>query len=389
MLEPPIPHTSVNHVSCVVTDEVYVPSENPQYVSWGDHETVTDIIASKIFLPVFISGLSGNGKTIMVEQACAKLQREFVRVQISPETDEDDLIGGFRLLNGETVFQKGPVIKAMEAGALLLIDEIDRGSNKLMCLQGVLEGTPVLLKKTGQVVIPKAGFSIIATANTKGRGSDDGKFNAATVLDEAFLERFVTTIEQSYPPEAIEKKIVVAHMEKFNCVDLEFADRLCAWSSTIHKTYADQGVDEIVSTRRLCHIVKMFSIFRERLRSINACVTRYEPDVKAAFLDLYSKIDASAEAEKKEAEEKKKRAVIAAEAARRIAPHPSLASTTNPFRNVPTSKTPQAPSSSVKRAAAGLDPELLKIMSKIASGGNLKNSDRDDMTDVINYSLRA
>ena len=278
-------------VSSVVNDEVFVPEKEDTYVVWGNFKDVEKIIQSRIFYPTYVTGLSGNGKTMMVEQACARANREYVRVQITPETDEDDLIGGFRLVNGETVFQKGPVIKAMERGAILLIDEIDRGSNKIMCLQGVLEGKPVLIKKTGEVVSPSNGFNVIATANTKGKGSDDGRFIAATIIDEAFLERFTITLEQPYPTSSIERKIVMKHMEKYNCVDKEFADLLTVWSETIRKTFEDDGVDEIISTRRLCHIVQSFSIFNDRQKAIELCVNRFDEDTKEAFIDLYTKVD--------------------------------------------------------------------------------------------------
>ena len=230
-------------ITSITNDEVFVPPKDSSFVTWGHCSDVSKIIQSRNFYPVFVTGLSGNGKTMMVEQTCAKLNREYVRVQITPETDEDDLIGGFRLVNGETVFCKGPVIKAMEKGAILLIDEIDRGSNKLMCLQGVLEGKPVLVKKTGEVISPLNGFNVIATANTKGKGSDDGRFVSATIIDEAFLERFTITLEQPYPTSSVERKIVVKHMEKFDCHDDKFADSLVVWSETIRKTFEDGGVD--------------------------------------------------------------------------------------------------------------------------------------------------
>lgn len=280
-------------VSSVSNDEVYIPQRDKTFVKWGNFADILKIIKSRMFYPTYVTGLSGNGKTFMVEQACAQADREYVRVQISPETDEDDLIGGFRLLNGETVFQKGPVIKAMEAGAILLIDEIDRGTNKIMCLQGVLEGKPILIKKTGEVVTPKDGFNVISTANTKGKGSDDGRFTAATIIDEAFLERFTITIEQKYPAVATEKKIVMKHMEKFECVDDEFNELLVGWADTIRKTFEDGGVDEIISTRRLCHIVQTFGIFGKRDKAIALCVNRFDDDTKEAFLDLYTKVDAS------------------------------------------------------------------------------------------------
>jgi MoxR-like ATPase len=278
-------------------EEVYVPRVDPTFVPWGDFKTVKTVIDSRMFFPMYISGLSGNGKTMMVEQACAKSKREFVRVQISPETDESDLLGSFRLVDGETVFYKGPVIKAMERGAILLIDELDRGTNKIMCLQGVLEGKPVLLKKIGQVIVPTQGFNVIATANTKGNGSEDGRFSAASIIDEAFLERFVATIEQPYPAISVEKSIVQKHMTSLGFMDEEFADRLVAWSDIIRKTFQEGGMDDLISTRRLCHIVKSYSIFKNRSTAIAMCIARFAPDTASAFLDLYSKIDATVQPE--------------------------------------------------------------------------------------------
>ena len=280
-------------ITSILNTDTYVPTSDPTYVRWGEFADIASIIKSRSFYPVYIAGLSGNGKTMMVEQACAHAEREYIRVQISPETDEDDLIGGFRLLNGETVFAKGPVVKAMERGAILLIDEIDRSTNKIMCLQGVLEGKPIMIKKTGEIIRPANGFNVIATANTKGKGSDEGRFVSATVIDEAFLERFVCTIEQTYPPLATERKIVVKHMEKYNKVDEDFAEKLVTWSEVIRKTFSDGGVDELISTRRLCHIAHTFSIFDDRLKAINMCISRFDEDTKVAFSDLYSKIDAS------------------------------------------------------------------------------------------------
>lgn len=281
-------------VVSVSNDEVFVPEKLKTFVKWGHFADVSQIIKSRMFYPVYVTGLSGNGKTMMIEQACAEANREYVRVQITPETDEDDLIGGFRLVNGETVFAKGPVIKAMEAGAILLVDEIDRGSNKLMAMQGVLEGKPVLIKKTGEVIRPAPGFNVIATANTKGKGSEDGRFIAATIVDEAFLERFTITLEQPYPEAKVEKKIVMKHMELFNCVDDNFADILVKWGTAIRKTFEDGGVDEIISTRRICHIVQTFSIFNNRKKAVQMCVSRFDDDTKAAFVDLYEKIDSEA-----------------------------------------------------------------------------------------------
>lgn len=279
-------------VQSVSSEEVYIPEKDATFVRWGYFSDVKKIIESGMFYPMYVAGLSGNGKTMMIEQACANAKREYVRVQITPETDEDDLIGGFRLLNGETVFAKGPVIKAMEAGAILLIDEIDRGSNKLMALQGVLEGKPVLIKKTGEVVRPAPGFNVIATANTKGQGDEAGRFISATIIDEAFLERFTVTLEQPYPSASVEKKIVKNHMGKFGASDDEFAEKLVNWGQAIRKTFEDGGVDDIISTRRLCHIVQTFSIFNDRKKAIELCVNRFDADTRAAFVDLYEKIDA-------------------------------------------------------------------------------------------------
>ena len=295
--QPQQENTVATSVQSIRNSEIFIPSKDEYYVPWGNYKDVENIIKSTMFYPVYITGLSGNGKTMMVEQACAKAKREYIRVQITPETDEDDLIGGFRLVNGETVFAEGPVIKAMKAGAILLIDELDRGSNKIMCLQGVLEGKPILIKKTGEIVEPVSGFNVIATANTKGKGSDDGRFIAATIIDEAFLERFTITMEQPYPSLSIEKKIVVKHMEKFGKKDLDFAEKLSVWSETIRKTYEDDGIDDLISTRRLCHIVQTFAIFGDRMKAIELCVNRFDGDTKEAFLDLYTKVDVTATGE--------------------------------------------------------------------------------------------
>ena len=290
----------VKGVESVSNDEVFVPDYDETFVPWGNFAEIVKVLKSGMFYPTFVSGLSGNGKTFQIEQACAKLNREYVRVQISPETDEDDLIGGFRLIKGETVFQKGPVIKAMEAGAVLMIDEIDRGTNKIMCLQGVLEGKPVLIKKTGEVIIPKDGFNIIATANTKGKGSEDGRYSGASVIDDAFLERFTITLEQTFPTMQTEEKIVMKHMQKFEAIDKEFATLLVGWADAIRKTFYDEGIDEVISTRRLCHIVQTFSIFGKRDKAIALCVNRFDDDTKTAFIDLYEKVDATINAPSEE-----------------------------------------------------------------------------------------
>tara|TARA_R110000851_G_scaffold230898_6_gene383712 strand:+ start:1822 stop:3108 length:1287 start_codon:yes stop_codon:yes gene_type:complete len=282
-------------VQSTVSKQTFIPKVLDTYVAWGHFADVVKIVKSEMFYPMFICGLSGNGKTLMVDQVCAKLKRSMIRVQISPETDEDDLLGGFRLVGGETVFQKGPVIQAMENGELLLLDEIDRGTNKIMCLQGVLEGKPILLKKTGEVITPAPGFNVIATANTKGKGSDDGRFAAATIIDEAFLERFTITMEQPYPSASVEKKIVMKHMELYSgTTDSEFATHLTNWSKTIRDTFAMDAIDEIVSTRRLCHIVQTHAIFNDKMKAVQLCVNRFDEETKEAFIDLYTKVDVEA-----------------------------------------------------------------------------------------------
>jgi len=276
----------------IVNQEKTFAKADPTFVPWGAFADVVKMVKSEMFYPVYVSGLSGNGKTFMVEQACSKLNREFIRVQINPETDEDDLLGGFRLINGETVFSKGPVLKAMENGAILLLDEIDRATNKIMCLQGILEGKPVLVKKTGETISPAPGFNVIATANTKGKGSEDGRFTAASIIDEAFLERFTVAIDQKFPSPSIETKILNNHMTKFGTEDTDFVEKLVTWADIIRKTFYDEGVDEVISTRRLCHIAQTFSIFKNRAKAIDLCIARFDEDTKSAFLDLYSKVDA-------------------------------------------------------------------------------------------------
>lgn len=271
--------------------ENLIPNKDDTYVPFGFFRDLKSIIKSKSFYPLFITGLSGNGKTTMVEQVCAELSRECIRVNISLETDEDDLIGGNTLVDGNVIFREGPVITAMRRGAVLLIDEIDRGSNKLMCMQGILEGKSYFIKKSGEVITPTEGFNIVATANTKGRGTEDGRFIAAQILDEAFLERFPITIEQEYPSPNVERKIIVNNMEKHSCLDEEFADKLVTWAEIIRKTYMEGAIDELISTRRLVHIVKAFSVFSDRQKAINLCINRFDLDTKNAFLDLYTKMD--------------------------------------------------------------------------------------------------
>ena len=270
----------------------YVPEKFEGYVPYGNFNTVKDVIKSGIFYPMFITGLSGNGKTLMVKEVCAKQKREYVRANITVETDEDDLIGGFRLLNGETVWHDGPVVTAMKRGAVLLLDEIDLASNKIMALQPVLEGSSIYLKKIGKWVHPKPGFTVIATANTKGQGSDDGRFIGTNVLNEAFLERFPVTIEQSYPTASMEKKILNNELGKHGLEDGEFSDNLVKWADVIRKTFYEGGCDEVISTRRLVHIIGAFSIFKDKMTAIELTVNRFDAETKESFLDLYTKIDA-------------------------------------------------------------------------------------------------
>ena len=271
-----------------------VPDKDPVFVPWGSFTDIKKIVSSKAFYPIFVTGLSGNGKTMNVSQACAATNRECIRVNITIETDEDDLLGGYRLQDGQTVWQDGPVIEAMERGALLLLDEIDLASNKIMCLQPILEGNGVFLKKINRFVKPSKGFNVIATANTKGQGSDDGKFIGTNILNEAFLERFPITIEQAYPTNKIETKILLNVMSDKGLtkdVDSEFAKSLVTWADIIRKTYYEGGVDELISTRRLVHIVEAFSIFKNKMKAIEMCTNRFDLDTKTSFLDLYTKID--------------------------------------------------------------------------------------------------
>ena len=275
-----------------ISKESYIPEKNDSFVSFGNFSDLKKVINSNLFYPVFITGLSGNGKTFSVEQACAQTKRELIRVNVTIETDEDDLLGGFRLVNGDTVWHNGPVVEALERGAVLLLDEIDLASNKILCLQSVLEGKGVFLKKIGKYVKPAQGFNVIATANTKGKGSDDGRFVGTNILNEAFLERFPITFEQEYPTASIETKILL----NAGC-DQEFADNLIKWAGVIRKTFFDGGVDEVVTTRRLVHIVKAQKIFGDRLTAIKSCVNRFDEDTKQSFLDLYTKVDAGEDSE--------------------------------------------------------------------------------------------
>ena len=295
------------YVVSSLTDNV-VPAKDKDFVTFGNFADVKNVITSKKFYPIFITGLSGNGKTLAVTQACAVAKREMIRVNITIETDEDDLLGGYRLRDGQTIWQNGPVIEAMERGAVLLLDEIDLASNKIMCLQPILEGSGIYVKKINKFVKPKFGFNVVATANTKGQGSDDGKFIGTNVLNEAFLERFPVTFEQEYPAAKTEQKIVATKLKSTGKADDKFATNLVTWADVIRKTYKDGGVDEIISTRRLVHIAEAYSIFKNKMKAIEVCTNRFDNDTKTSFVDLYTKVDAGVSADqiledKKKAEE--------------------------------------------------------------------------------------
>jgi hypothetical protein len=295
-----IENTETKHEAAYVVSSLtgdIIPEKDPNFVNFGDYSSVKSIIASKKFYPIFITGLSGNGKTLGVTQACAEKKREMIRVNITIETDEDDLLGGYRLRDGQTVWQNGRVIEAMERGAVLLLDEIDLASNKIMCLQPILEGNGVFVKKINKFVKPALGFTVVATANTKGKGSEDGQFIGTNVLNEAFLERFPITFEQKYPSVKIETKIISNMLESENAKDDEYASNLVNWADIIRKTYSEGGVDEIISTRRLVHIAKAYSIFKNKLKAVEVCTNRFDDDTKQSFIDLYTKIDSGVSVE--------------------------------------------------------------------------------------------
>lgn len=288
----PAPEVVDMNVQSKSFTENLVPTKDPLFVPFGNFATLKKVIASKMFYPAFVTGMSGNGKTFSIEQACAATKREVIRVNFTIETDEDDLIGGFRLVNGDTKFFKGPVIRAMEMGAVLLLDEIDLGNPaKIMCLQSILEGNGYFMKKTGEYITPAPGFTVIATANTKGKGSEDGRFIGTNVLNEAFLERFPITCEQEYPSVATEKKILNRVFEGLGVNDEGFVSKLVDWADIVRKTFADGGVDEVISTRRLVHIAKAYSIFNDKMKAIEMCINRFDEETKLSFRDLYTKLD--------------------------------------------------------------------------------------------------
>ena len=289
--------SSGNRITNIVTDletENLVPKQYVNYVPFGNFDDLLSVVQSKLFFPIFITGQSGNGKTMSVEQACAKAKRKFVCVSMTPDTDESDLLGNYVLINGQMEWRDGPVTVAARQGAVLCIDEIDYGAQNLSCLQRVLEGRPFLLKKKNEMVAPAEGFTIVATANTKGNGSEDGRYMFTNVLNEAFLERFLNTYEQEFPPINIEKKIIKKELASLNRSDDEFAEKLVTWADVIRKTFAEGGVDEIISTRRLVHICKTYSVHGDRMKAIALCLNRFDTDTKLSFIDLYAKLDAGA-----------------------------------------------------------------------------------------------
>ena len=279
-------------VSLVATEvKSLVPEKDSHFVPFGNFNDLKKVLSSKIFYPIFITGLSGNGKTFGVEQACAQAKRDLIRVNITVETDEDDLIGGFRLVDGNTVWHNGPVIEALERGSVLLLDEIDLASNKILCLQSILEGNGVFLKKVGRYVRPAEGFTVVATANTKGKGSEDGRFIGTNVLNEAFLERFPITFEQEYPKAQTEVRMLNNYCKELDCCDDKYIANLTTWAEIIRKTFNDGGVDEVISTRRLVHIIRAYAIFSDRVKAIQVCLNRFDDETKRSFLELYDKID--------------------------------------------------------------------------------------------------
>ena len=286
----------------MVYQEVFVPEKDETFVAFGNFADVKKIIKSGLFYPAFITGMSGNGKTLSVEQACASLNREMIRVNITIETDEDDLIGGFRLVDGNTAWHNGPVIEALERGAVLLLDEVDLASNKILCLQSILEGKGVFLKKIGKHVVPAPGFNVIATANTKGKGSDDGRFIGTNILNEAFLERFPVTFEQAYASASVATKIIEGNALDLGVEDREFCKNLVDWAGIIRKTFYDGGIDEIISTRRLVHIIRAYSIFNDKAKAIKVCLNRFDDETKQSFMELYDKVDADVNIEVDEME---------------------------------------------------------------------------------------
>ena len=285
-----------------VIERNLIPEKDDTFVNFGPFSDLKAILKAGMFYPTFITGLSGNGKTFGVEQACAQLKRELIRVNITIETDEDDLIGGFRLVDGATVWHDGPVIQALNRGAVLLLDEIDLASNKILCLQPILEGKGIFLKKIGRYVQPKKGFNIVATANTKGKGSDDGRFIGTNVLNEAFLERFPVTFEQDYPAPTSEIKILLNVADAVGVNDDDFCKRLVDWADIIRKTFYDGGIEEIISTRRLVHIIRAYAIFGKKEKAIAVCVNRFDDETKQSFLELYDKVDADFQFDKAEDE---------------------------------------------------------------------------------------
>jgi MoxR-like ATPase len=268
-----------------------IPKKDPNFVPFGNFADLENIIKSGIFYPAYISGPTGNGKSTMVEQICSKHKKPLIRVNLNMMTDEEQLIGSKTLVEGNVEVVEGPVLIAMRNGTTLLLDEIDAGSaNTLLCLQPILEGKPYYFKLKNEMIVPADGFNIIATANTKGKGSDDGRYIGTNILNEAFLERFAVTFDQEYPNAKIEVKIIKNLMETYSCLDEEFAETLVKWADAIRRTFEDGGVDETITTRRMIHIVRAFAIFKKREKAVELCCNRFDAATKAAFIDLYDKV---------------------------------------------------------------------------------------------------
>ena len=298
--EPPATTVKATAETLDVAGDNLVPTKSPEFVAWGNFRDIHSVLKSNMFYPMVITGHSGNGKTFGVEQSCARLDKECVRVNFTVETDEDDLLGHYVLIDGKTVWQDGPVPTAMKRGAVLLLDEYDLASSKIMALQSVLEGKPLFIKKINTYVYPKNGFNIVATANTKGKGSEDGRYIGTNIHNEAFLDRFPITFEQPYPSKGMEVKMVLNHMESVGKVDADFAEKLVDWANITRVTFNEGAIDELIATRRLVHIVRAFAIFNDKMKAINLCINRFDDITRQSFADLYEKVDAGLHEETEE-----------------------------------------------------------------------------------------
>jgi hypothetical protein len=271
-----------------------VPSLNANFVPWGNYHLIKKLINHDKFMTAYITGETGNGKTLNFEQACAELKRELIVVPITAFTDEDDLFGGFRLVGGDTVWVDGPVIEAMKRGAILLLDEVDNGTEPLMSLQAVLQGNSYFVKKLGRVVEPTDGFAVFATANTKGDG--DGDYVFTNVLNKAFLDRFKILVEQPYPSIAVERKIV-SRWIKYNAphVPNSWTNNITKFVDVVRNTYKEGGISEQISTRRLVDMTMMYGMLGNASEAIKLTTNRFDTDTQVAMLALWENIDDSPE----------------------------------------------------------------------------------------------